>query len=614
VELPVVLVDIGDKGYYANLTDGKATIKVAGLTKDTYTAIVTYLGDDNYKNSTTTTTFVVSEGIKINVDGTGNSTNITVVVPGNETAGNVTVIIDNTTTYVTNVTNGSATVDLGNLTPGEHNVTVIYVDANGTASEVNATITVPKWDSEITIVPVNIREGDTETIEITVGPTGVTGRVLVDIAGKGYYVNLTDGKATLEVIGLKEGTYTAFATYMGDDNYKNATTNASFKVSAPIKIEVGGSGNDSVINITVPDNGTGNVTVIIDNKTYTVVNVTNGTAIVNLTNVTPGEHNITVIYTDGNGTTSVVNDTITVKFSDAPLNVTVSDIKVGETAKITVEVPSGATGEITIEINGISYTQTISGGKATFDVTDLAFGVKTVAVEYAGDTYYAGNSTTANFTVSKNPAPISVTVEGADAGGKATVTVNDLPGDATGYVIVNVNGTEYGINITKGENSVKVPVIKAGNYIVNVTYLGDEKYLSNSTSGSFKANRTQANVTITVENATVGGDVIVKVIVPQDAEGNITVQVDNITKVVNATGGENVIAIPGLGEGAHPINVTYSGDDKYESKEYNGTVYVTSSIIGEAKMTRGWNSEFDYEAEFSEPTVRSLQTPKSNSS
>ena len=122
-----------------------------------------------------------------------------------------------------------------------------------------------------------------------------------------------------------------------------------------------------------------------------------------------------------------------------------------------------------------------------------------------------------------------MSIVGANVDEMATVTITTIPGDATGYVIVNVNGTDYGINLTKGEKSVKVPVFKKGEHKVVVTYLGDHKYLSNTTSGTFNANESDKTVKITVENATVGGDVIVKVTVPEDAKGNVTVTVDNVT-------------------------------------------------------------------------------------
>ncbi|MDO5809494.1 MAG: Ig-like domain repeat protein, partial [Methanobrevibacter sp.] len=507
----LVVVEIDGKGYFVNLTStNKGEIAIPALKEGDYNnVIVTYLGDDKYNNASTTVTFKVSAAIKIEIDGTGNSTNITVVVPGNETGGNITVIVDNKTIGTANITNGTGTVDLGNMTPGEHNITVIYVDGNGTVSVVNQTITVPKWDSKVNATAVNIREGDDETITITVTPDKATGRVLVDIAGKGYYANITDGQAKVVVSGLKEGDYTAHVTYLGDDKYNNSTTDVEFKVSAPIKIEIDGTGNSTNVTVVVPGNETGgNITVIVDNKTIGTANITNGTGTVDLGNLTPGEHNITVIYVDGNGTVSVVNQTITVPKWDSKVNATAVNITEGEEEEITI-----------------------------------------------------------------------------------TVT----PDKTSGLVLVDIKGKGYYANVTNGQAKVVVAGLKAGTYTAYVTYLGDDRYNNSTTTVDFKVSiNPESSVEVTGNES----DVQVKVDLPEDATGNITVKVGNETKVIPAKGGENVITISNVSSGQKEVNVTYSGDDNYDSFSVVKTVYVGSTINAKDKLVRGYNSEFDYEAEF----------------
>ncbi|WP_458406575.1 Ig-like domain-containing protein, partial [Methanobrevibacter sp.] len=285
-------------GYYANLSaDGSAVVVVPGLKEGNYTAVVTYMGDSNYNNATESVDFKVSGPIVINVDGTGNSTDITVVVPGNVTGGNITVKIDGETVGSDNVTNGSGTVDLGDLAPGEHNVTVIYVDENGVESVVTSTITVPKWNSSVSATSINITENKDEIITITVTPSKASGRVMVDIDGKGYYGNLTDGQVKVYIAGLKEGTYTAYVTYLGDDNYNNSTNTTSFKVSKAITIDMNETvtGDKLVINITLPDDAKGNITVKVGNDTQ-VVNATGGENIITISNVTQGTQEVNVTY------------------------------------------------------------------------------------------------------------------------------------------------------------------------------------------------------------------------------------------------------------------------------------------------------------------------------
>jgi hypothetical protein len=106
-------------------------------------------------------------------------------------------------------------------------------------------------------------------------------------------------------------------------------------------------------------------------------------------------------------------------------------------------------------------------------------------------------------------------------------------------------------------------------------------------------------IEVEIGDAVAGGDMVVKVTVPEDANGTVAIMIDNET-VVNQTvkGVENTIVISNMTEGDHNVSVVYSGDDKYESKTVNKTIVVTSSVIAQDKLTRGINSLYDYEAEF----------------
>ena len=133
---------------------------------------------------------------------------------------------------------------------------------------------------------------------------------------------------------------------------------------------------------------------VIGDKNYTAP-IVNGTAVVTVDNSTPGTHDVEVIYsgdenTEGTSTTSKV----TVPKYDSPISVDVSSIDVGDTAVITVNVPDGATGNVTIEIDGVKYTEEIDDGKAVFNIGNLTDGSKTIAVKYDGDNTYAANQTT----------------------------------------------------------------------------------------------------------------------------------------------------------------------------------------------------------------------------
>lgn len=187
---------------------------------------------------------------------------------------------------------------------GDHNITVVYTDADGTPSVVTQQIKVPKWDSRVEASAATIREGDDSNIIVKVGSENMTGLVRVDIDGTGYYANMTDGVITIVAPGIKKGTYLENVTYDGNWKYMPANNTFTLVVEAPIEIHVEGAGNSTRIVVDLPENATDNLTVMVDGSEYPVT-YENGSAVVNLNNVSAGNHNVTVVYTDSNGTKSV---------------------------------------------------------------------------------------------------------------------------------------------------------------------------------------------------------------------------------------------------------------------------------------------------------------------
>ena len=170
-----------------------------------------------------------------------------------------------------------------------------------------------------------------------------------------------------------------------------------------------------------------------------------------------------------------------------------------------VTVPNDVTENVTIEINGMEFTNSTVDGNATFYIPEITFGNKTVVATYPGDDKYRFNSTTANFTVNKRELDMQVDVtEVISVGDVAQVNVT-LPENATGYVVVKVDGQNYTINLTDGKGSVEIKGLLNGTYPVEVTYLGDDQYLSRSNNTQeIKVNKVPSTVTVEVDNITVG--------------------------------------------------------------------------------------------------------------
>ena len=135
------------------------------------------------------------------------------------------------------------------------------------------------------------------TITVTVDKDA-TGNVLVDVGGQGYYAEIKNGKAVINVIGLDEGKYDALVTYLGDDVF--ASANATVSVTVPKKEDPAPEPVDpkadikitnETVSVNLPKDATGYVLVDVDGTGY-YVPVKDGKASFDLPELAPGNHTL----------------------------------------------------------------------------------------------------------------------------------------------------------------------------------------------------------------------------------------------------------------------------------------------------------------------------------
>ena len=617
-----VKVDVNGTIYWVDIVGGTGSLEVKGLKAGTYPVNVTYLENDRYLSSFNDSARIIVSKVVSSV--TVNVNNITVgdvalvnitVISG--ASGNVTIKIGDEFVKVVGITDGKFSIAVPGLSVGNKTVVVTYNgDDKYLPSSNSANFTVARTTGVINLVVENITYGEVETIVVFVNATGnVTIKLNGDVIET---VDLDNGKAEYSIPGLDAGNYTVEVIYNGNTDVDSLSTSANFtvdKIDPEITIEVQDIIYGDVEYIVVHVNADGNVTIKVNgeivnelslNNGYEVLGASNwnvvyyeGNATVEIHGLDAGKYPVEVTY---NGNSNFNAKTLNASFNVYKANTTISleiedTINWGETQVINITVDNvNATGNVTIEVDGVAYNVPLIDGRGNFTTDVLGAGNHTVVAIYEGDVNFNGNWSSGTFVVLKEEAPFNVTVDNVDSGEDAVIKIVGLPDDATGYVIINVNGTEYGLNITNSRE-LSIPIYASGKYVVNATYLGDDKYLGSDASTTFNATRVSGNMTVNVSDAVAGGDLTVTVTLPADAQGNITVTVGNTTKIVNATGGENTIVISNMSEGEQDVVVSYSGDGKYDPQEVTEHITVRTSINAE-DLRRGWNSSYDFEAEF----------------
>ena len=600
-----VKVNINGTNYTVDIAGGNGSLEIKDLKAGTYTINVTYIENGKYLTSSKGTTLEVSKresSVTVKVDNitVGDVALINITVTAGAT-GNVTIKIGDEYTQIVGVTDGTISVAVPNLTVRDKTVEVIYNgDAKFKTNSDSANFTVGKASTVIFVVVQNITFGDVETITAFIDATG---NVTIKLNGNVIdTVDIIDGKVEFPV-NLDAGNYTVEVIYNGNVNTSSVSAEANFTVDTAdptITVEVKDIVYGSVERIIIRSNADGRVNVTVNGivKGQNLM-IENGEAELNVTGLGAGKYSVEVTFIGNDNYMKTVTATFNVMKANTTLDVEISSsVKLRETQMINITVSNvNATGEVIIVIDGENYTAPLTNGRGNFTIPALASGNHTVTVIYEGDGNFTGNWTAATFEVTKLESSLNVTAKDVDTSSEVKIVLSELPGDATGYVIVNVNGTEYSVDITQTKE-LSIPIIHAGTYSVTARYLGDENYTSSTASTTFNANKVSSDVEVEVKDTVAGGDIEVKVTLPPNAEGNITVTVGNETKTVDAHGGENTIVISNVTEGTYNVTTTYSGDDKYDSKTVTKTVTVLTSINVEEKLTRGINSPYDYEAVF----------------
>ncbi len=142
--------------------------------------------------------------------------------------------------------------------------------------------------------------------------------VTLKVNGKTYTL-VTDENGTVSfVIGqLNAGKYTLVYSVSGSKVISDVTNSSTLTVNKAkdsLKVDVNASvaGEDSVINVVGPKDATGNVTVLVNGKSYNVVLV-NGSAKLTIKDLVAGNYNVTVTYSgDKNYEKQVIRTNFTV--------------------------------------------------------------------------------------------------------------------------------------------------------------------------------------------------------------------------------------------------------------------------------------------------------------
>ena len=335
-----------------------------------------------------------------------------------------------------------------------------------------------KVDS-IPVIDVNdICLGDNATISVSGLAETATGTVT-------YYVD--DGEAvvknigeTFTVEGLGVGEHNVRVVYSGDANYSANETSATFNVFtiALESYDLDYDENVAVVAV-LPDGAEGMLGIEVDGIDPVSAQVVNGSAAFELSGLKPGNYTLHMAY---QGTPIDLHADVDVTV--IPKITNVDDLNTVDNA-IGIDLPSDATGSLTVTVDGnTTIVVPVENGTAKCSIENLTAGDHEITVAYEGN--YPSYSSTQTVSVAKGTPQSSVDAPASITAGQSVSVPINLPSDATGVVLVDVDGKKYYADVIDGVANVNVAGLSAGDKVLAYRYLGDDKYAEISGSATLK--------------------------------------------------------------------------------------------------------------------------------
>ena len=543
----------------------------------TYSANIAYLGDYNFNNATTTTTFTVTnqsaelENTTVDVDVEAVENNVTITATINSSAsGLVEFNIGGKAVYIA-VNNGAAVYNVV-LPAGDYNVEVTYMgDSRYNSNRTSRAFTVTDHIKKNTTLTLDIRFDEYNVTVIAEVDSNATGFVEFKLNGNAIISKVDEGKAIMDTL-LFPGEYTVYATYLGDHDFNANTSESTFTVeeiplkNTTIDTNITINEEDITITVNVNPNATGFVQYNITGEENHILfmNVTDGQSIIEYV-LTPGDYTVEITYLgDANYNKNATTETFTIVGhikKDTAISSTAT-VK-NSTVTITTNVDSNATGYVTLEILGQTFIVPVDNGSAVFTY-DFNLGTYSANVAYLGDYNFNSATTTTAFTVTNQSSELkntTVNVEVETFGTEViiTATVDSL---ASGLVEFNIDGKAVYLAVNNGKAAYNV-ILPTGNYNVTVTYLGDSRFNSNSTSKEFTVTGpTKKNTTMSAEVSVKDLNVVVTVTLDNDAAGFVEFIMNEEIVYLPVQDGKVVLNTT-FKPGEYIIIANYLGDDDF---------------------------------------------------
>lgn len=379
--------------------------------------------------------------------------------------------------------------------------------------------------------------------------------VTVEFKGVKYNITTNDNGFAFLPLNLDEGKYSIKATY------KNATiSNTLFvkKVEFNLTVSDITYGESEEIKAIFEKGVSGSVNFIAKDLNVTV-NIVNGTAGYNYSDLNAGKYSIKAVYHD-----LIRSAEFMVKKADLNISVTVHPATPEIDEIVEVSNLENITGQIIFAFKGSEYKVPINEGKAILNLSRLPEGSYSLTVRYGGDKNHNSLEKNVSFRIKVYASDLNLTVNDAYYA-RDLIAVATLNSDATGIVRFKVANITKEITIAESKVVWNFTGIDVGNYTLTAEYLGNDYYINSVNQTSFAVFKANSTIELYVKEVVLEENIRIYANLSPNATGSVTYSMTGYFSPRNkpVTNSTSNWYIAPLKTGEYEVIARYLGDKNY---------------------------------------------------
>ena len=348
-------------------------------------------------------------------------------------------------------------------------------------------------------------------------------------------------------------------------------------------------GNNQNITATFNQAVNGTIIVTVNEKDY-LENLKDLSSItVAITEpLSPATYDVIVSFVDEDNHIHALNTTtITISKSqeyDFNATITPNTLYIGDNATVTLSLPEGATGNVTIKV-GENEAKTFNINEVIV-INGFVAGDNEVNITFISDMYDT-KSIVKNVFASTKPTTITTVnvTTTYNVAKELVITLTDVNGKVLANKTINVVVGTINANLTtndSGQASVDVSTLAPNTYPASIAFAGDEVYAKSNTTATVVVNKIASSIKASKVTATY--NVAKKLIITLTANGKplkgqkVTVKVGTISKTLTTdANGQVSVDVSKLTPKTYTATFTYAGDSINDKSSNTAKVVVNKA-------------------------------------